>query len=105
MSSPKRPLLAGGSPAQEALSKKLSALQNDLKRKQEQIASLTDGKVDSMRAQYDRMVADLIKQQEVLKSKHVELHKKLEDANVRHRKTATELYHLQQCSSAVNLFM
>lgn len=86
IASPKRPplVLNKDNPAEAALSRKLNALTNDLQRKEEQIASLNDKtKSGGMRQQYDKLVGDLIKQQEVLKGKHVELHKKLEESNVR----------------------
>lgn len=75
-------MLNKDNPAEAALSKKLSALTNDLQRKQDQINSLNDRKAGGMRQQYDKLVADLLKQQEMLKGKHAELHKKLEESNV-----------------------
>lgn len=85
VASPKRPplVLNKDNPAEAALSRKLNALTNDLQRKQDQINSLNDRKAGGMRQQYDKLVADLLKQQETLKSKHAELHKKLEESNVR----------------------
>ena len=84
--SPKRPpgVLNKDNPPEAALSKKLSVLTSDLHRKEEQIASLTDekGKAGTMKKQYDKLVADLLKQAETLKSKHSELHKKYEESNV-----------------------
>lgn len=86
MVSPNRPLamLNKDNPPEAALSKKLNALTSDLQRKEEQIASLTDekGKAGTMKKQYDKLVADLLKQAESLKSKHSELHKKYEESNV-----------------------
>jgi hypothetical protein len=83
--SPKRPplVLNKNNPAEAALSRQLSALTSDLQRKQDQIASLNDRKSGGMRQQYDKLVADLLKQQEMLKGKHAELHKKLEESHVR----------------------
>lgn len=85
IASPKRPplVLNKDNPAEAALSRKLSALTSDLQRKQDQINSLNDRKAGGMRQQYDKLVADLLKQQEMLKGKHAELHKKLEESNVR----------------------
>ena len=37
---------------------------------------------DGVRAQYDRLVGDLLKEQEALKTKHSELHKRLKEVDV-----------------------
>jgi len=60
-------------------------LQEELRRKQEQIAKLSsmEQSSDGVRARYDRLVADLLKQQDTLKVKHSELHKRLKEVDVR----------------------
>lgn len=62
----------------------LGLLQDDLKRKEGQIAKLSAMEMssDGVRAQYDRLVADLLKEQEALKTKHSELHKRLKEVDV-----------------------
>jgi hypothetical protein len=107
--SPKRPLILNkDNPAEAALSKKLSALTNDLQRKQDQINSLTDRKTTGgMRQQYDKLVSELLKQQDMLKGKHAELHKKLEESNVRfsHRSVCFNVDTFKACHSPCRLML
>eukprot|EP00892_Ulva_mutabilis_P001765 jgi/Ulvmu1/1158/UM107_0032.1 len=65
---------------------RLSTLQDDMKRKQDQIAKLAAMEMsgNGVRAQYDRLVADLIKEQDALKTKHSELHKRLKEVDNQH---------------------
>lgn len=60
-------------------------IQEELKRKQDQLSKLSsmEQASDGVRARYDRLVADLLKQQETLKVKHSELHKRLKEVDVR----------------------